>query len=309
VVFPLHTWRSTAHFEPWLDGVGDGLMERLQWWLLLLSAVMFSMSGCSSARSWQGTALGDWQIWAQHPAHFASGHHMAFSMKSHKTAASITPADADAAEREGWWGRAVPQTQSAVVASAPTSAASEGRTSSQDVASRQDPATQQDAAGQQDSTIQPDAASQPDNMPAHDKVAASAPAPVRATALVPSARGEIGAPREIGELTGQWRGRWMANGAWGERRESDAQMMFVQSGNGGTGEMRLSDTVAAVGVPEVIRYLGALGTPMRLRVSRNEVVARYENGPAVLVRFTRVGERLYGRIDSSPSFLLVLDRQ
>jgi hypothetical protein len=29
----------------------------------------------------------------------------------------------------------------------------------------------------------------------------------------------------------------------------------------------------------------------------------------VLLRFTRVGERLYGRIDGSPSFLLVLDRQ
>jgi hypothetical protein len=29
----------------------------------------------------------------------------------------------------------------------------------------------------------------------------------------------------------------------------------------------------------------------------------------VLVRFKRVGDRLYGRIDSSPSFLLVLDRQ
>jgi hypothetical protein len=289
----LHTWRSTAHFGPWLDGVGDGLMERLQWWLLLLSAVMFSMSGCSSARSWQGTALGDWQIWAQHPAHFASGHHMAFSLMSHKTTASITPADAEAAEREEWWGRAVPQTKSAVVASAtaPASTASDGSTSSQDLASQQDATGQQDAAGQQDSGA------------AHDRVAASAPAPARATALLPSARAEVG------ELTGQWRGRWMANGAWGERRESDAQMVFVQSGNSGTGEMRLSDTVAAVGVPEVVRYLGALGTPMKLRISRNEVVARYENGPAVLVRFTRVGERLYGRIDTSPSFLLVLDRQ
>jgi len=29
----------------------------------------------------------------------------------------------------------------------------------------------------------------------------------------------------------------------------------------------------------------------------------------VLLRFRRVGERLYGRIDASPSFLLVLDRQ
>jgi len=48
---------------------------------------------------------------------------------------------------------------------------------------------------------------------------------------------------------------------------------------------------------------------MSYRVSRSEVQARYEDGPAVLLRFRRVGERLYGRIDASPSFLLVLDRQ
>ena len=65
-----------------------------------------------------------------------------------------------------------------------------------------------------------------------------------------------------------------------------------------------------LGVPEVVRYLGALGTPMNLRVSRGgEVLARFENGPAVTVRFKRVGDRLYGRVDNSPSFLLVLDRQ
>jgi len=29
----------------------------------------------------------------------------------------------------------------------------------------------------------------------------------------------------------------------------------------------------------------------------------------VLVRFKREGDRLYGRIDASPSFLLVLERQ
>jgi hypothetical protein len=291
VVLALHAWRNAAHFGPWLDGVRDGLMERLQWWLLLLSAVMFSMSGCSSVRSWQATALRDWHVWAEHPTHFASGHHMAFSVKSHKTAASITPADAEAAEREEWWGRVVPQTKAPAVvakASAPGSKApSDSMTTPADTAGQQDAAGPQDSAAQDKSSV----------------VAASAPAPARVTSLKPSARAEIG------EISGRWRGRWWADGAWGERRESEAQMVFVQSGDGGTGEMRLSDTVAAVGVPEVVRYLGALGTPMKLRVSRREVVARYESGPAVFVRFSRVGDRLYGRIDNSPSFLMVLDRQ
>ena len=194
-------------------------MERLQWWLLLLSAVMFSMSGCSSTKAWQGTALSDWQVWAQHSSHFASGQHLTFSIKSHPTPAVATASTA-----------AVPS--------------------------------------------------------------ASAPAPI-----------------DRKDITGVWRGRWAANGSWGERRESDAQMIFAQLGTKGTARMVLTDTVAATGVPEVVRHFGALGTPMNIRVSRSEVVARFEDGPAVLVRFKREGDRLYGRIDASPSFLLVLERQ
>jgi hypothetical protein len=203
---------------------------------------------------------------------YASAHHMAFSMKSHKTEASITEADREAAAREGWWGRVVPQEKATIAsASAPT----------------------------------PVDKGAPDDVPADagKRVAVNRspePRDTRASEQISS---------ELADLTGRWRGQWSANGAWGERREADAEMVFVQTGNRGTGHMKLKDTVAAVGVPEVVRYLGALGTPMNLRVSRNEVQARYENGPAVLVRFKRVGDRLYGRIDSSPSFLLVLDRQ
>ena len=203
---------------------------------------------------------------------YASSHHMAFSMKSHKTEASITEADREAAAREGWWGRVVPQEKATIAsASAPT----------------------------------PVDKGAPDDVPADGskRVAVNRspePRDTRASEQISS---------ELADLTGRWRGQWSANGAWGERREADAEMVFVQTGNRGTGHMKLKDTVAAVGVPEVVRYLGALGTPMNLRVSRNEVQARYENGPAVLVRFKRVGDRLYGRIDSSPSFLLVLDRQ
>jgi hypothetical protein len=44
------------------------------------------------------------------------------------------------------------------------------------------------------------------------------------------------------------------------------------------------------------------------QVARGQVVARYDNGPAMEMRFTRVGERLYGRVASSPSLLLVLEK-
>jgi hypothetical protein len=75
-------------------------MEGLRWWLLLLTAIMFSMSGCASQ---------DWSIWATNPAHFASAQHIAFSVKSHPTEASITEEDITAATREEWWGRLVPE--------------------------------------------------------------------------------------------------------------------------------------------------------------------------------------------------------
>jgi hypothetical protein len=74
-------------------------MEGLRWWLLLLTAVMFSMSGCATR---------DWSVWSTNSAHFASRQHLAFSMKSHPTEASITEEDMQAATREEWWGRLVP---------------------------------------------------------------------------------------------------------------------------------------------------------------------------------------------------------
>jgi hypothetical protein len=77
-------------------------MEGLRWWLLLLTAIMFSMSGC---------AMRDWSIWSTNPAHFASKQHLAFSVKKHPTEASITEEDIVAANREEWWGRLVPDGQ------------------------------------------------------------------------------------------------------------------------------------------------------------------------------------------------------
>ena len=248
-------------------------MERLQWWLLLLSAVMFSMSGCASAREWRGTAFRDLRVWSEHPAHFASAQHMAFSIKPHPKTTNLSDAEANAAAREDWWGRDVVTNKTVIVAA--------------------------------DTSV--DTASTPIG------VAAVAPMSTPSAVSTPAGRASgsaaVLAASEIGDVTGRWRGRWVANGAWGERRESDAEMIFLQSGDRGTSRLVLTDTVAAVGVPESVRHFGALGTPMSFRIVKDQVLARFEDGAAVSVRLTRVGDRLYGRMDRSPSFQLVLDRQ
>ena len=280
-------------------------MERLQWWLLLLSAVMFSMSGCSSTQAWQGTALSDWQVWAQHSSHFASGNHLAFSLKSHPTPASISEADKATAALEEWWGQLVPQDKVAVVAK--TKAKPKPSTPPAAIASSSEPTS--DSTRTAARTPAAPAAKESwwrRMLPGGNGKKTTPAVATASTAVVPSASAP--APVDRKDISGVWRGRWAANGSWGERRESEAQMIFSQQGTKGTARMVLTDTVAATGVPEVVRHFGALGTPMNIRVSRSEVLARFEDGPAVLVRFKREGDRLYGRIDASPSFLLVLER-
>ena len=78
-------------------------MENLRWWLLLIAAVMFSMSGCASSQ--------DWASWRQHPTHFASGDHAGFSMRHgnpHRADPEITDADVKIAGDEAWWGQLMP---------------------------------------------------------------------------------------------------------------------------------------------------------------------------------------------------------
>jgi hypothetical protein len=77
-------------------------MDSLRWWLLLLAAVMFSMSGCVSKNQWNN--------WASHPSHYASGNHWEFSQR---TGGDVDPkmisaADQETATKEGWWGDLVP---------------------------------------------------------------------------------------------------------------------------------------------------------------------------------------------------------
>lgn len=72
-------------------------MEGLRWWLVLLTAVLFSMSGCAT-RSRPSTS----------PADLASAQQLQFSAKSHPTESSIADGDVVTASPEERWGREMP---------------------------------------------------------------------------------------------------------------------------------------------------------------------------------------------------------
>ena len=77
------------------------MMDNLRWWLLLIAAVMFSMSGCASPR--------DLAVWQEHPTHYASTDHLTFSARNPAgNEPVITEADQAKAEAEGWWGYLIP---------------------------------------------------------------------------------------------------------------------------------------------------------------------------------------------------------
>src|SRR5881296_2476251 len=48
------------------------------------------------------------------------------------------------------------------------------------------------------------------------------PRTVDGVALAPAASAPAPMPTDRKDISGVWRGRWAANGSWGERRESDA---------------------------------------------------------------------------------------
>lgn len=68
---------------------------------LILGAVILS-TGCAATHR-------EWEVWRAHPTHYATGNHLAFSMKNMVGAApQVTPDLMDQAKGEGWWGRNTP---------------------------------------------------------------------------------------------------------------------------------------------------------------------------------------------------------
>ena len=58
------------------------------------------VSGCATSEQWAD--------WRGHSSHFASGQHMAFSMRNTEgSAPSVRRADVEASRVESWWGRVI----------------------------------------------------------------------------------------------------------------------------------------------------------------------------------------------------------
>jgi hypothetical protein len=80
-------------------------MESLRWWLLLIAAVMFSMSGCASARNWA--------FWWTDSTHAAQEEPRGASPRSAAghgggIEPAVTEADAALARDADWWGPLIP---------------------------------------------------------------------------------------------------------------------------------------------------------------------------------------------------------
>jgi type IV pilus biogenesis protein CpaD/CtpE len=54
-----------------------------------------------------GCASNDWKEWRSHSTHFASGDHMAFSLKNQGSTPRVSASDSRLAASQAWWGEPV----------------------------------------------------------------------------------------------------------------------------------------------------------------------------------------------------------
>jgi hypothetical protein len=83
-------------------------MRRHRVKLLLIGGVLVAATGCATSEEW-GT-------WKQHPAHFASGDHMFFSVRNREGAPPrVNRQDIAMARDEGWWGKPITVSQEQIL--------------------------------------------------------------------------------------------------------------------------------------------------------------------------------------------------
>ena len=66
--------------------------------IVVLLATLVASSACATSQQWAE--------WRQHSSHFASGHHLVFSLRNEGQEATprVTRQDLDEARTERWWG-------------------------------------------------------------------------------------------------------------------------------------------------------------------------------------------------------------
>ena len=73
-------------------------------WLLIGILLSSAVAGCASSD--------EWNTWYTHRTHFASGEHMAFSVRTPESGqARVTRTQLALARDEGWWGKPVTVSQ------------------------------------------------------------------------------------------------------------------------------------------------------------------------------------------------------
>jgi hypothetical protein len=70
------------------------MAKTVRWGIVLLSIA--SVSACASSEQWKE--------WRSHSSHFASGDHMAFSLRNQGKTAKVRSGDSARASAQSWWG-------------------------------------------------------------------------------------------------------------------------------------------------------------------------------------------------------------
>jgi hypothetical protein len=73
-------------------------MRDIRFALILMSAAIVA-SSCASSEQWKE--------WRSHSTHFASGDHMAFSLKNQGSTPRVSRRDEREAAAQSWWGQPV----------------------------------------------------------------------------------------------------------------------------------------------------------------------------------------------------------
>lgn len=68
--------------------------------LVLVGGALLVAGGCATGE--------EWSTWQAHPTHFASGDHLAFSVRNREGASvQVSRQDIAMARDQGWWGKPV----------------------------------------------------------------------------------------------------------------------------------------------------------------------------------------------------------
>ncbi|MFQ5829652.1 MAG: hypothetical protein ACE5JD_10935 [Candidatus Methylomirabilia bacterium] len=67
---------------------------------IVLVGTLMLTAGCATSEQWKE--------WRGHSSHFASGHHLVFSVQNREGAAPrVTQRDLDTSRSESWWGQVI----------------------------------------------------------------------------------------------------------------------------------------------------------------------------------------------------------